>query len=66
MNTDNFYLISMESFDVIIVGAGPAGANAAEKTAENGLKTITKFFPGFSHFFPILIESSFTQNFGQQ
>ncbi|MHA1989995.1 MAG: geranylgeranyl reductase family protein [Candidatus Hodarchaeales archaeon] len=30
----------MESFDVIVVGAGPAGTNAAEKTAEAGLKTI--------------------------
>ena len=30
----------MESFDVIVVGAGPAGTNAATKTAESGLKTI--------------------------
>lgn len=30
----------MESFDVIVVGAGPAGTNAAEKTADAGLKTI--------------------------
>ncbi|OLS20149.1 MAG: Digeranylgeranylglycerophospholipid reductase [Candidatus Heimdallarchaeota archaeon LC_3] len=30
----------MESFDVIVVGAGPAGTNAAKKTAEIGLKTI--------------------------
>ncbi|OLS16345.1 MAG: Digeranylgeranylglycerophospholipid reductase [Candidatus Heimdallarchaeota archaeon LC_3] len=30
----------MESFEVIVVGAGPAGTNAATKTAEFGLKTI--------------------------
>ncbi|OLS22894.1 MAG: Digeranylgeranylglycerophospholipid reductase [Candidatus Heimdallarchaeota archaeon LC_3] len=30
----------MESFDVIVVGAGPAGTNTATKTAESGLKTI--------------------------
>ena len=32
--------MSEEIYDIIIVGAGPAGTNAAEKTAEAGLKTI--------------------------
>ena len=35
----NFTIVTME-YDIAIIGGGPAGYNAAEKAALNGLKTI--------------------------
>ncbi len=35
----NYNVISMESFDIIVIGAGPGGSIAAKVSAENGYKT---------------------------